>query len=122
MIFTSLYEIFEIIGGIVGICITLITFWGIISKRPKAYFKNLIDTSIKENTSEILKKLDKHDAATLVSLRHSITGIYEKYKDEKKLPIHVKEDLCSLYSQYRNFNGNSYIVSLMELMEEWEIE
>lgn len=122
MTFAALYGILKTIGGVVGVFITLITFWGIISKKPKSYFKNLIDTSVKENTQEILNKLEKHDDATLVSLRHSITEIYEKYKDEKRLPIHVKEDLCSLYSQYRNFNGNSYIISLMEEMKKWEVE
>jgi hypothetical protein len=51
---------------------------------------------MEDDMKEVLKRLNKNDAATVVSLRHSITNIYEKYKADKKFPIHVKEDLLSL--------------------------
>ena len=129
MTLATLWTIFKGIGSGVGIIITLVTFWGIISKKPKDALHRMIingckeaNSQMEEDMKEVLKRLNKNDAATVVSLRHSITNIYEKYKEDKKFPIHVKEDLLSLLDQYDAFGGNSYDHTIVEEMKTWEVE
>lgn len=80
------------------------------------------NSQMEDDMKEVLKRLNKNDAATVVSLRHSITNIYEKYKADKKFPIHVKEDLLSLLDQYDAFGGNSYVHTIVEEMKSWDVE
>lgn len=129
MTFATLWTIFKGIGSGVGIIITLVTFWGLISKKPKAALHNMIlngckaaNSQIEDDMREVLSRLNKNDQATVVSLRHSITNIYENYKQDKKFPIHVKEDLMSLLDQYDSFGGNSYVHTIVEEMKTWDVE
>lgn len=129
MTIATLWAIFKGIGSGVGILITLATFWGLISKKPKEALHRMIlngckeaNSQMEEDMQKVLKRLDQNDQATVVSLRHSITNIYEKYKHQKKFPIHVKEDLLSLLDQYDAFGGNSYVHTIVEEMKSWDVE
>lgn len=129
MNFVILWEIFRNIGSAVGILITLSTFWGLISKKPKNALEKIIERGAKkanqqteEDLQKVLVRLDANDEATVVSLRHSITNIYERYKNEKKFPTHVKEDLFSLFEQYEKLGGNHYVKQIVEEMKGWEVE
>lgn len=123
----ALLAIFETIGSVVGIIITLITFFTLISKRPRAAFRKVIkeeaeaaNAPLKEKLNDIEKRLNDNDQTDVVTLRHSITDIYERYKHEKKIPRYAKEDWLSLYKQYDAKKGNSYVHSITEEMEKWE--
>lgn len=129
MTIATLWTIFEGIGSAVGIIITLTAFWGIISKKPKEALKKMIlegskeaNSKMEEDIRKILERQKKNENATIVSLRHSITNIYERYQTDKKLPIHVKEDLLSLLDQYDKFGGNSYVHTIVEEMKTWKVE
>lgn len=55
-------------------------------------------------------------------LRHSITQIYFENKDEKKLDMRTKEDLCSLFKAYSEIGGNSFAHELYEEMMTWDVK
>lgn len=125
-------ELVQIILGVSGVCGAIVTISGFITllcKKPKEWIKNatkeVVDESAKK-TQNMLKEIDEKVAVnkdgTLASLRHSITDIYETYKDEQALPHHIKKDLCSLYESYIKLGGNSYIVELFEIMHSWKIK
>lgn len=126
---TVLLGIFETIGSVVGIIITLVTFWGIISKRPIEALKRMIREESKvahqeyyENVQKILDRADRCDNTMMILLRHDIINTYEKYKDKKSFPIHVKQDVMGLVQEYQAWNGNSFALSLAKEMETWETE
>lgn len=79
----ALLVIFENIGSVVGILITLITFFGLISKKPRAALKRMIKEGAEEANKEldnkltnIEAKLKESDETDIVILRHSITDLY----------------------------------------------
>lgn len=125
-------EIITILLTISGVCSALITISGfvaLIAKKPKNWIKNLIKEAQAEHTKEIKKLLEEinekvaiNKNGELASLRHSITDIYETYKDDEALPLHIKKDLCSLYENYIKLGGNSYVVELFEVMHSWKIK
>jgi hypothetical protein len=49
--------IFETIGSVVGIIITLITFFGLISKKPKEAFKRIIREEVNNANEELKLKI-----------------------------------------------------------------
>lgn len=51
MTLATLWTIFKGIGSGVGIIITLVTFWGIISKKPKEALHKMILNGCKEANS-----------------------------------------------------------------------
>ncbi len=126
----------------IGIVISVITgisaVYGLVGKKVNKEFKTMIkdeNEQQNEKTNELFKQMQIsnttefnkiHDElavskeATVASLRHSITKIFEENKSERKLTEHTKQDLCSLYEQYRKLGGNSYICSLFEEMNKWE--
>ena len=53
-------------------------------------------------------------ANDLAIIRNTITHIYFKYKDEKKIPHYEKENVLSLYGRYEELGGNSYIKTIIE--------
>lgn len=127
MTLQDIFNKFQNIGSIVGILITLVTFWGIISKRPKDALRRLIreETTegvkdMKKEIGEIKEKINSKDATDLAILRNTITHIYFKYKDEKKIPHYEKENTLSLFEQYEKLGGNSYIKDIMNKISEWE--
>jgi len=50
-------------------------------------------------------------------LRNTLTHIYFKYKDEKKIPHYEKENVLHLFARYK---GNSYVEAIVEEMKTWE--
>lgn len=140
MDFSILLTAFENFGSAVGVCLTILTFWGLISKKPIAAFKNLIRKESKIANEEIeqqiqdsiekleqqiqdsAEKLKQYDEAITVLLRHSIVRIYQKYKATKKIPNHIREDILYLAEQYTQFEDTSYINMIVDDMRDWEVE
>lgn len=130
--------VFETIGSVVGIIITLITFFGLISKKPKEAFKKIIREEVNNANQELKQKIleleqqarerfdkidtriNQSDETDLVLLRNTITHIYIKYKDTKKIPHYVKENVMYLFTQYKVLNGNSYVAQIVSEMQTWE--
>lgn len=121
----------QIIGSVCSTIIVIMTVLGGVFKWPvrivKKYYeehtKDIIDAKVNEIKEMIQKLTDSEEVneeATRASLRHSITYIYEKYKDEKVLPGNTKNDLCSLYTAYAKLNGNSFIHEIYEEMMKWD--
>lgn len=117
------------IGGICGTLVTIFGFFALIFKKPKEWLKKMIIATHNEQmqeTVEILKRIENtlsdQQQANICALRHSITGIYETFKEEKYLPINVKQDLCSLYEIYTKLGGNSYVHEIYETMCTWEVK
>jgi len=52
---------FETIGSVVGIVITLITFFTIITKRPLKAFRNMIREESKAANSDLKEQIEKVD-------------------------------------------------------------
>lgn len=116
-----------------SVCGAIVTILGAVSlifklpakavkKASQEYVQKMIDEKLVVIT-DVLKEL-KEDTkeqkeATKAGLRHDITTIHETYKNEKALPTNIKEDLCWLYSSYRDLGGNSYICELYEEMKDW---
>ena len=80
---TALLIIFQNIGSVVGVCVTIITFFGLISKKPRAALKRMIKEGVEEANKEvntkltaIEEKLKESDETDVVMLRHSITDLY----------------------------------------------
>lgn len=142
-------DVIKSIGGAAGAIISITAVWGLIAKKPTAWLKRNIKEQIEESNTDIRKyiaetneerkkmltseisqitssldnisaKIEKDQEAAQCSLRHSITTIYEEYKEEKQLPTYVKEDLCKMYDSYVNLNGNSYVHEIYEKMMNWE--
>ena len=68
----TFWTIFQSIGSFVGILMTLIAFWGIISKYPKELFAKKLgkivheesknaNKDIEDNLQTVLKRLDAND-------------------------------------------------------------
>lgn len=138
-------EILKTIGGAAGAIITLAALWGMIFKKPRDWIKKIAkeaaaeayeERGIKEgeNTNQINKdmsdikavlddikgQLNAQNQNDLVMLRHEITTLYVAYKDEKRIPTRAKQDWLSLYERYTRLNGNSYVKTITQNMEEWE--
>lgn len=118
---------FHGIGNFASIVLTLIAFWGVISKKPKEKLKQTIMDIAKEANKDINEKVNKIDEKIQISdktdlaiIRNTITHIYFKYKDIKKIPHYEKENLISLYDQYERLGGNSYVKGIMAEMQNWE--
>lgn len=100
----GILEIIELIGAVASAIMAIVGFIVFISKKPTEWFKSLIrkeaeaaNDTLEEQMGTVLKRLDKNDEATLAMLRNEITEIYYLYRDSRKIPLHVKEDVFSLY-------------------------
>lgn len=131
-------EILKVIGGAAGALVTIITFFTLVSKRPRAALRRIIREESKEANKELANKIEEletksrerfdkidkksleNDETNLAMLRNTITHIYFKYKDQKKIPHYEKENVISLYERYENLHGNHYIKMIMEEMKDWE--
>lgn len=134
----DLMEILKLLGGTAGALTTIIAFIALISKKPRKWFRETIreeadnanleikqqirqlseDTNNKLN--EIEKKVKTAEENDVAVIRNTITHIYFKYKDTKKIPHYEKENLLALFERYESLNGNHYIKSIMKEMEAWE--
>lgn len=88
MTIASLLAVFETIGSIVGIFITLITFFGLISKKPREAFRRAIREEVEKSNADLKNKLEKIEEQIECSkendiavIRNTITHVYFKYKD-----------------------------------------
>lgn len=129
MTLQNLFDAFQNFGSVIGVLITIATFWGIISKKPKEALRRLIreeskaaNSELEESLKNVKNQLDSNEQTTIAMIRHEITETYYKYKDSKKLPSNVKEDVLSLYERYEKLGGNSFVHSLIEEVKTWEIE
>lgn len=88
-----------------------------LSKEVKQGFSD-----IKKQMGEIRKQNESMQKNQETSLRHSITEVYYKYKDKKKFPNNVKQDICFLFAAYERLNGNSYVHEIYEEMMQWDTD
>ena len=135
MTLVELWTIFKGIGAAVGIILTLITFFGIVSKRPMKALRKLIreesdnankelkdsittlQTTARQRFDQIDTKFSDMEGTNDDILRNTLTHIYFKYKDEKKIPHYEKENVLHLFARYK---GNSYVEAIVEEMKTWE--
>lgn len=129
MSFMGFIGILKTIGGLAGAIMTIIAFLGLISKKPRELFRKAIreeskaaNKTLEDNIDQLLKDNEASKKRDIVSLRHSITTIYEEYSGRKCFPTHVKEDMFSLYGEYEKLGGNSYVHSIVEEMKQWKTE
>lgn len=134
----DLIDIIKLLGGVAGALTAIVAFIALISKKPKEWFRNTIREETNNANKEIkeqIKKLDENTNAKLTEIenkvktaeandiaviRNTITHIYFKYKDTKKIPHYEKENLLALYERYESLNGNHYIKNIIKEMEAWE--
>jgi hypothetical protein len=88
MTIAAIWGAFKLIGSFVGILITLITFFTLISKKPRAAFRKVIreesqaaNKGIEDRIGSIEKDLKEAKENDIAMLRNTITHIYFKYKD-----------------------------------------
>lgn len=120
----GILAIVETIGAVLGVILTIITFIGVISKKPKEWFRKAIrdestaaNQPLAESLEKIEKRMDKAEATDIVMLRNSITSIYFKYKDKQEIPQYAKANWLYLYKEYIDKGGNSYIAAITQDME-----
>jgi hypothetical protein len=127
----SALQIITMVGSLCSAIIVIITFLGFIFKWPfkivnkyyEDHTKQIIDNKVNEVKTmieDLSNTVSKDQIATIATLRHDITYIYEKYKDAKVLPGNTKKDICSLYETYTDLGGNSYVHEIYEEMMKWE--
>lgn len=54
-------------------------------------------------------------------LRAEMVNVYYGYKASKKAPFYVKEAWLMNYEVYKELKGNSFIDSLKEEVDNWEV-
>lgn len=123
----SFVTVMETIGSVVGVLLTLITFFGVVSKRPKNWFKNLIKEQSMEANKPLVEKLEVIEKETIAGkerdlalIRNNITHIYQKYCKEKKIPHYEKENVLYMYEEYKKLKGNSYVAEIISQIKTWE--
>ena len=149
---STIIAILTTISTVCGALVTIIGFLTLILKKPKKWIQNITQEEcakkykelkcyvnqrdeeiredfleeiqeIKSGVKDIKKQLNEQDKTDIATLRHEITTIYLTYKDQKKIPSHIKQDWLSLYERYVQGGGNSYIKTITETMEnEWTEE
>ena len=127
MTFLTFLEVIKIIGAVAGALLAIVSFIGLLTKKPKKWFADTVrqqsieaNKDLEEKINILMVEKEENKNRAIVTYRHSITNIYEKYKDEKKLPGYVKQDLCSLYEQYEKLGGNSYVHTIVAEMKNWD--
>lgn len=76
--------------------------------------EHIAEDRMRSEEWELQKEVDR------CVLRDLITGIYYKYKEEKRIPVYAFEDVMSLNDLYRKRGGNSYVKDLVVQMRGWE--
>lgn len=121
MEFVSILEMIKLIGAACGALITIAGFLGVISKKPRKWIADIVKEATKDEFDKIHAFIDKTEKTDLTTLRHEITLIYEKYRDKKEIPMRMRENLCSLYEDYVQRGGNSYVKTIYEEMLDWKV-
>ena len=127
MTFAGFVGICKSIGVIVSLIISLITFFTLVSKRPRAALRKIVreeattaNEKIEKKIETIEERLDSADETDLAILRNTITHIYFKYMDAKEIPYYEKENVLCLYKQYEKLGGNSYVHSVVDAIKSWK--
>lgn len=58
---------------------------------------------------------------TKCSLRNDILDIYDRCKDKKQITLYQLESIKISYELYRKLKGNSFVESIVEKVENFEI-
>lgn len=117
----AILEMIKLIGASCGALITIVGFLGVILKKPRKWIADIIKEATKDEFDKIHVFIDKTEKTDLTTLRHEITLIYEKYRDKKEIPMRMRENLCSLYEDYVQRGGNSYVKTIYEEMLDWKV-
>lgn len=56
--FAQLFAILQTLGTIIGIILTIIAFWGVVSKKPKEKIRNAFREEAKEANKELINKIN----------------------------------------------------------------
>lgn len=75
--------------------------------------------------ADVRKDLSANSRATVATTRSLISGIYEGYKDAKKLPEKTWRNILDLYEAYKGITidghtPNSWCDEIVEEMRTWE--
>lgn len=77
-----------------------------------------------EGFKEVNDKIDsfriEQKDVNIALLRHNITSTYEDFKGEGKMPNIVFESTMSLYDNYKQCGGNSFVDEEVQEMKRWE--
>ena len=73
------------------------------------------------STNEINRKLNMSEESNRSLVRDAITKTFYKFNKRQAIPIHEKENMGKLFDVYKMYGGNSYVCSLMEIANEWEV-
>lgn len=117
----AILEMIKLIGASCGALITIVGFLGVILKKPRKWIADIIKEATKDEFDKIHVFIGKTEKTDLTTLRHEITLIYEKYRDKKEIPMRMRENLCSLYEDYVQRGGNSYVKTIYEEMLDWKV-
>jgi hypothetical protein len=117
----AILEMIKLIGASCGALITIMGFLGVILKKPRKWITDIMKEATKDEFDKIHVFINKTEKTDLTTLRHEITLIYEKYRDKKEIPMRMRENLCSLYEDYVQRGGNSYVKTIYEEMLDWKV-
>ena len=73
------------------------------------------------STNEINRKLNMSEESNRSLVRDAITKTFYQFNKRQAIPIHEKENMAKLFDVYKIYGGNSYVCSLMEIANEWEV-
>lgn len=76
------------------------------------------DAEFKDKIQEIYELQNKFSQT---QLRDNITTIYYTYLDSKRLPSLIHKHLIEQKELYDEFNGNTYVQEIFDVMMTWEI-
>lgn len=66
-------------------------------------------------------KIEILNQASKNMLRQRIMEIYNSYREEKRIPLFVRDQLDECYKDYKKEGGNSYIDKYYSRMILWEV-
>lgn len=78
--------------------------------------------SLREAVNRIEEENGRQRDAHLAELRNSITGIYYKHLEDKRLAAYEKEDMLKMYEVYDKWHGNSYVHAIVQEMTRWDVD
>lgn len=81
----------------------------------------LVNENQNKNMCNINEALDRLDNTTKDLLRQQIMEIYNDRKKTHTLPIHEKERLDELFTDYKRLGGNYYIDKYYKRMLKWAV-
>ena len=123
----ALIGVIKTVGAVASAIVAIVAFFALVSKRPRSALRKLIREEcdgavkpVKEDVEKIKKDVEKAEETDLAILRNTITHIYIKHKDDKKIPHYEKENMLYLYGRYEELGGNSYVKQIVNEARDWE--